>query len=310
MRAWRVAHRRGVRIPVVWNHSRDARDQIGEVTDLLVVGATLHARFWAADPADLRKLGVTVNEASVEVAEPWVDGAGRHYDIMLTHLGVVNLPVIAGQRPFKRLRLIRTGEREMHHNDARRPDLAEIEERDDPEAASTEVTDLVDTINRLLTSVNPSLALANDTTFENLIERLDALSETVGSESETADDDVESPELVRMRLELDRVQREREEERDRLLGLRRESFEEKLDQLIRQGKIAPSRRTAILEVGRPASYSLSLLVPFADVPAGAVTPLRRLARTGADPEAPRVLRRKTMSATRAKRVAQSFREDH
>lgn len=113
VRNFNLTKRRGIKIPVVWNHSRDARDQIGEISKLYIRNGILLALFWAKDPDDVKKLGQTVSEVSVEASEDWVDGKGNEYDIAITHLGVVNLPVVGSQGNFKRLRLAQGGRREM-----------------------------------------------------------------------------------------------------------------------------------------------------------------------------------------------------
>ena len=105
VRNFQLAQSRGNKVPVVWNHSRDARDQIGHITKLFARNDTLFAVFWASDPEDIKRLGKTVDEVSVEASEDWEDGHGNQYDIIITHLGVVNLPVVTNQGNFKRLSL-------------------------------------------------------------------------------------------------------------------------------------------------------------------------------------------------------------
>ena len=106
VRNWQRGHARGLRIPVVWNHSHDARDQIGEVTRLFVVGHRLMARFRVTDRWATRRLGVVSHHASVEVLQDWHDGHGNHYDLMLTHIGIVALPVVTKQSTFRRVQTL------------------------------------------------------------------------------------------------------------------------------------------------------------------------------------------------------------
>lgn len=88
--------------PVVWNHSSDVRDRCGVVQSLSIRGDELFATFSAATPEDEAKI-LNSGGVSVEVREPFIDGIGNEYPLMLTHLGIVSHPVIPGQGPFKRL---------------------------------------------------------------------------------------------------------------------------------------------------------------------------------------------------------------
>ncbi len=97
------ARDRGVRIPVVWNHSEDARDKIGEVVRLYLAGQTLRARFWATATSDADRMEESASQVSVEVVEDWVDGKGRQYDLFLSHLAIVTHPVVHPQGPVYRL---------------------------------------------------------------------------------------------------------------------------------------------------------------------------------------------------------------
>lgn len=99
----------GVHVPVVWDHSESARDRIGSVDRLWTDGNTLWASIEVTDCDAQGRVGRTCNEVSVEVREPFVDGAGRRYSAAITHLGVVNLPVVAGQGDFRRLSLTERG---------------------------------------------------------------------------------------------------------------------------------------------------------------------------------------------------------
>ncbi len=94
----------GCDCPVVFNHSNDVRDRTGKVDDLIVRGDVLVSQFTLSNPS-AESTVVNSGGVSVEVFEPWHDGAGNEYDVMLTHLGIVNHPVIPDQGPFKRLSL-------------------------------------------------------------------------------------------------------------------------------------------------------------------------------------------------------------
>ena len=88
--------------PVVWNHSNDVRDRIGKVESVEVDGGTLYAEFEIPECVD-ESILVNSGGVSVEVREGFTDGLGNEYPIMLTHVGVVNHPVVPNQGEFKRL---------------------------------------------------------------------------------------------------------------------------------------------------------------------------------------------------------------
>lgn len=95
---------RGIDCPVVWNHSNDARDRNGCVESLSIEGDSLVCEFSVNDTEDAKKI-VNSGGVSVQVREPFFDGLGNEYPLMLTHLGIVNHPVIPGQGPFRELSL-------------------------------------------------------------------------------------------------------------------------------------------------------------------------------------------------------------
>lgn len=98
---FRLAKERGVEMPVVWNHSKDARDTIALIEDLHKDGEKLFVLFEAERQEDIERIGTSIKEVSPEVLSPWRDGLGNEYSIMLTHMGLVNHPVVAGQENFQ-----------------------------------------------------------------------------------------------------------------------------------------------------------------------------------------------------------------
>lgn len=302
---WHRARRRGVHMPVVWNHSDDARDQIGLITKVYIVGPTLRIRFWAADPIDISKLGSTVNEVSVQIYEPWRDGLGNDYDIMMTHVGVVNHPVVPDQQPFRSFHLIQ-GASAM-------PDVvsatAPAADADLGVDVDVDVDRLLELINELFAAAGASGTLPADTTLDDLVSRLadlvDALANEDDSNTPALDDPNASP--AELQVALRKAQRRLHLERQRLRDHRQQLFVGALDRLIREGRVVPARRAALIEAGRSSSFNPSLLAPLEDVPAGSVLPVRRIARLDATPEPPRFEGRGPMTEHRAKEIAKSFR---
>jgi hypothetical protein len=307
-RNWRRAVRLGIRIPVVWNHSHDVRDQLGEVTRLFIIGDVLYAGFWVARSQDLHRIGETVHEVSIEVAEPWIDGAGRVFDIMLTHVGIVNHPVIPAQGRFHEL--YSPSPHEPAVPSAPSPTKREASPMsqdaspDTPvvQSATVGIDELVTAINELFSLVDVSARLSEDTTWDNLLSRLRELVQ-----AKEHSENGERQTLTQMRLELRRAEQSLEEERERVIAGQRRTFEARVDELVRLGKLAPARRAPLLEAAEPARYSLSLLAPIEDVPSSAVAPIQRIARSSASPAAPS-LRSAPMSDDRARALARLYRE--
>lgn len=298
---WHRARRRGVHMPVVWNHSEDARDQIGLITKVYIVGSTLRIRFLAADPVDIGKLGSIVNEVSVQIYEPWNDGLGNEYDIMMTHVGVVTHPVLPNQQPFRSLNLVQGASTMPDVASATAPAI-------DPELGF-DLDRLIELVNELLAAAGATGNLAADTTLDDLVSRLadlvDGLANEDDADTPALDDPNASP--AELQVALRKAQRRLHLERQRLRDHRQQIFVGALDRLIREGRVVPARRTALIEAGRSSSFNPSLLAPLEDVPAGSVLPMRRIARLDATAEPPRFGGHTPMTEHRAKEIANFFR---
>ncbi|QDU60007.1 hypothetical protein Pan216_08440 [Planctomycetes bacterium Pan216] len=323
--SWRRARGRGVRIPVVWNHSDDARDKIGELTALVVVDNGLVARFWAASHDDVRRIGTTVQDVSVEVQAPWRDGAGHRYDMMLTHLALVSLPVVSDQQPFRQLALSSKGESAMpkDHRSSPATDLApNTPDASPPKESSSEfesvsISDVIAAINALLDASGLGLKLPPDTNAETLLDELLQLKQRVLDDQVTEEDAEHSvprsgdapTDVHQLQLALDRTTRRLAAERRKSLAQRERHFTNSLDRLVRQGRILPARRADLLETGASIGFRLSLLTPFEDIPSEAALPLRRRTRQAATSQPPVVGARNPMSPQRAREIARGFRPE-
>ena len=151
-------------------------------------------------------------------------------------------------------------------------------------------------INRLLDAAGCSCLLPEETTVENLAENLEAIGEQL------------SHTMGELRLQLEQLTEQIEQERQAARDKDRQVFEAALDRLSTEGKIAPADKPAILEVGEPAGYSLSLLAPFEKIPVGAAVPVVRIARTGADASPPSPGGRAPMTPDRAAEIARTDRQ--
>jgi hypothetical protein len=283
-------HDRGIRVPVVWNHSSDARDKIGEVVRIYLEGETLRARFWAVSAADVERLEGTGSEVSVEVVEDWVDGKGRPYDLFLTHLAVVTHPVVHPQGPVYRLSVGNpmgrsTGGDGMTESETELTAVA----TETPTIESNWLDEVVALIHEIVEGLGASLRLPAETSLSTFVEQLRSLRDQVEALSPVDRD----PAVSTHRLSL-------EEHR------RADLFRERVERLMKEGRLLPVEREGLLEAGRANRYALSLLDPLERLLSRSVLPMDPVARRrgGGGPSAPRG----SLGAEELARLLRAYRE--
>lgn len=322
---WKRAQTQGVCIPVVWNHSHDARDRIGSVSELFLKDDVLYARVVACDPSDIGKLTHSQAEVSVEITSPWIDGSGNTYDLMLTHVGVVLLPVLSSQKPFVFVHPKGGNSMLPNPNAESSGESLEFDDRnsstptgavsgiaparvEEKPGSSLEVAIDADQYKRLTDSaqvlvnvlgIDRPIPAAND--VEQFIQFLEEIATELASDIETNTDAI-GPDVLQFSSRVNSAADDRE------MSARQASFVHQLDKLIAEGRITPARRQSMLRYAQPARYCLSLLEPFADIPRNAVLPTHAASRLAANPSPPRLPGRPPMSAARARHVAKLFRE--
>lgn len=307
---FQLARPRGVRIPVVWNHSNDARDKIGEVVRLYVVGDTLRARFWAAIPEDIRRLDLTSDEASVEVAEPWRDGSGRSYDSFLTHVAIVNHPVVMNQGPIYRLQLSQAKQQQDQGEIMTQSDTTNAHNAGEGTDSIFDMAVIVQLINEMMGALGTSYQLAEDTDESNFESRLrdlrDRIDAVVSENDPPSDQTPDAPVSASLQRQLDNVTRQLANHRNLLIQEREQAFGRAMNRLIAEGRLTPADREALLEAARPAGYSLSLLGPFERMPVGGMIPTSATARRNAHSRAPSIGKSKSPSEDRLREIVRSY----
>lgn len=305
------ARSRGIRIPVVWNHSRDARDKLGEIVRLYVSGPTLRARFWAAGEGNVVRLENAASEVSVEVAEGWLDGRGRRYDLFLTHLAIVNHPVVSRQGPLVRLSLSQwKHELEPSKGAVCMTQAVSGETQVDLDLA--EPSEIVEAINQIVSALGISWTLAKDTTLATLAQRLrelrDQVDALVGADLDPSvvAASLEDSTAEELRERLAQTSRQLALERRRSQEERATQFEAAVHRLIGEGKLAVADKPALLETGRSVNYALSLLAPFERIARGAVVPIQSQSRRFATAK-PQVLGRAPFDDERAREIAKDYK---
>ena len=277
----------GNTVPWIEDHDGGAGKRIGDVVGLRVDGDTLIARCqvtqkkyalsFGENPGDTSK-----QEVSVEVYEPWEDGAGNFYPIALTHLANVINPVVTGQKPFKRLLSLRKPKRIQMADEA----------TDDTEGEGSGGNIPFGNVTAMLEKYF-EVTIPDSVTDEATLDAfLAGLITTPGEETETENSTEEVPadmqtgsaggEGVQMSLKNkgkpgangSPLEREVAELRRRLAlhdKSQKESFHAAVDGLCSANKITPAKGKELKQVADTHKvYSLSLLSPYQDLPANAV----------------------------------------
>ncbi|MGL4461610.1 MAG: hypothetical protein ACRC1K_05605, partial [Planctomycetia bacterium] len=239
---------------LVWNHSRDARDRVGRVLGLRIVGDRLVARLGVADPATAARLVADPDaEVSIEAVENFRDGAGRVYPLALTHVAIVQHPVVSGQEPFQRvLRLA-----DVPSPSSPLPPKGTFAMSDDP----LDVRAVVDAVNELLAAWNIPVSLPFDAAADELVDRLRELRDQGPGATPLAAAAAADPaaKLTALRHENDDLRRRLSTADDQR---RVERFTAALDGLSATGRIIPAIRADLTELGRRGRWDLALLTPF------------------------------------------------
>lgn len=103
--SFQLARRNGVAPNLIWDHGNpltgivSGRDLLAEIDDVRVEGDTLWIAAYVT-PSQARQLRLPVNKVSIGYEPLWRDGQGRPYPHFLSHVGVVDLPVVDSQGPF------------------------------------------------------------------------------------------------------------------------------------------------------------------------------------------------------------------
>lgn len=280
---FRRAKANGNTIPVQWGHSDDARDRLGDVLDLEVRGDTLFAIFDSKSPDDAKKLGVTANEVSVEVREPWTDGKGNVYPTALTHLAVVNLPVVPNQGPMLRLSLISGGNMSTK---TRRLATGDSEAVDGEGGDNTMIS--VKEVVAMLKEAGKSLP-DEVKTADELKLAWKVLNPSAAPEEKPAEEEAAS--MSDLPVVQASLIRERDALRAEVAGFKAQqesAYRGELEQLVVQGSLLAADRENLLAVGKSTSWNLSTLEPFKRIKAGSAvkttSKVRQLSTLGNQPE--------------------------
>lgn len=137
-------------------------DLVAPIDRVVVVGNCLWLSSYVT-PEQARYLSNPARKVSIGTMEPFTDGSGNVYPIQLIHTAITDQPVVTGQRPFMKLAL-GPGVSSMENFDA-----------------------LLAAINELLTKAGGS-ALPDDTTAENLADRVIGAVSGMGGTTEVEDD--------------------------------------------------------------------------------------------------------------------------
>lgn len=259
----------GNEVPIVYNHSHDVRDNVGKVLSLYVEGEDLRMKCAILDSLALDKItDKTINNVSIEIG-PCQDSLGNSYELLLSHVGLVNHPVIVGQGEWMAL--------------SRQLDLGNT-------------MDLTQLVSDLLVALGSELVLPEGTTDETLKDALTALvAEASKEESSEAPEEAKAEEVSELPLS----------QKDLALipdGIRKQlsvafvaankqlanGFETRLNNLIATGKVSPKHKPRLLSIGKAMGFEQNTLEPFEDLPEGAAISLKSKTKSLAKTTEPEV----------------------
>lgn len=171
-RNFALATKNGCAFNLTLSHGEDASlhvptdELLTPIDDVVFDGNT----FWCAvyvTPEQAKALKNPAMKVSIGALPEWEDGEGRTYPgDTLVHVAVTDHPAVTGQGPFLELanKVSRKGQKTMDF------------------AALTEI------LNKLLAMVSPNAVLPEDTSEENVVERMGLILSIIGGDSvDTAD---------------------------------------------------------------------------------------------------------------------------
>jgi len=92
--------RAGIRVPLYPDHVRDSDRNMGFVRDLQREGDTLYAVVDVPREEDASRIGTTIQEVSISVDPAYRDGTGRAWGEVVRHIAPCTEPVVPGQDNF------------------------------------------------------------------------------------------------------------------------------------------------------------------------------------------------------------------
>lgn len=108
VRNFQKMRNRGVVVPWIYNHDGGADERIGDLVRVWRNGDELFGELEVTEEKHRLSFGNKVGdrikkEVSIEVTPNFEDGTGKKYSEAITHVAVVNNPVVNNQKPFIRL---------------------------------------------------------------------------------------------------------------------------------------------------------------------------------------------------------------
>lgn len=278
---------RGGDCPLVWNHSNDARDRVGDVEEVRIEGDRLLAVVNVKSDADAEQIQ-KVGKVSVSVAPEWTDGTGQTYREHLVHVGVVNHPVVPDQEPFVELSLEKSNMRKRFAIFGNK--LRQLAVGEEPATGESVVEEIVagtvptatDATDKELTPLFrelfsligiPGIQLSADVNDSTLLSEVKILlnvakgmkGEAPSSEPET----VEQVESMPTDGDYASIQAGLKMAKSRLLSIYRarkeeakQAFVARLDQLNKAGTVDDAGVKSLSLIGEQMAYDLSILKPF------------------------------------------------
>lgn len=303
---FQTAKQNGVDPNLCWDHGDprtgviSGQSLITSIDDLRVEGDVLWCSLYCT-PQQARTLSHPVHKVSIGYEPVWRDGRGRNYQHFLSHVGVVDLPVVDSQGPFLTLSRRRNTMPIPRMGRARRLALSQMgfrlaTEGGDEEAAeeTVEAGDMIiegDGVDALIGLIDQLLmegmgiGLPEGTTGETLVHDLQVLTHALFKPAEEAQAEAPAEPAAEVAAEqmalstraigqaiqaaIAPLQRQirtlsagRTAQRTTVSNSAAEAYRAELDRLAADGNIDAATRLDLLEQGAETGYRLSTLAPF------------------------------------------------
>jgi len=208
----------GLKVPAPWVHDPQSNpskeppgNENGGFWEKLWTSPTgaLHGTIDVPIASDAEKVGTVVREVSPLVRPNWKDGMGTEWEDSISHIALVQNPVVPGQDNFEAIAEKNLAATDAQATAASLSDfVAALSDEGTESTQSPETRATAPSVAQVLEALSSAgLTLPEDTTFENLAERIvvagKALSGTQDADEEKDKMSKEQPNPVAMSQELE-----------------------------------------------------------------------------------------------------------
>lgn len=249
VRQFRAMQRAGLRVPFPVDHSSRSEDNWGWVEAMERRHNTLYVTVDVPLDAHAEKLGTTIKEVSIGQKASFVDGSGKEWTDVLTHVSPCTEPVVSKQENFAPLPVAAS----QRAGEAQTAEVIHLRHSEEGDPMDFEVM------------VREALGLKKDASDDDVLAGLKALKEKGGNDDESkvlrqvkTERDNAVAELGKVRDQLTALKaggaqgKDDDEDpatvelRNQVAQLHRENAEAQAEALLREGKITPAMKDGVV----------------------------------------------------------------